>query len=121
VPAGPAGQYQDIASVPVYLQTVEPLLVDFVNNSDRRAPEETAQVTAHVVAEMLSRTRFLKAAAVRSGDWKLYDLLDDVEMALISIANLGGQNGEIASQIERFIRDEALIPKVRALASSGTI
>ena len=126
---GPAGQspskgdgrYENMGSLSVYLQTVEPLLVDFLNSEDRRMPEETAQVTARAVAEMLARTRILKIEAIRAGDRELYELLDGIEIALISISSLGGPDGEAASQLERFIRDEALVPKLRVLASSTTI
>jgi hypothetical protein len=109
--------YQGITSVSTYRETLEPLLIDFMNRSDQPQSEKMAEFTNRVIADMLTQTRLLKIAAMRNGEGDLYLLLDDIELVLISISNLGGQNGEVAAQLDRIIRNKLLLFRLRQLRS----
>lgn len=108
-----------ITSIASYTETLEPLLLDFANQAGRPMDDELAQLAQKVATDMLEQTRLLKFAAARSGDESLYVLMDDIELVLISISNLGGQNGEIAGQLERVIRDKSIMNRLKALPAAG--
>jgi hypothetical protein len=108
-----------VASVAAYTATLEPLLIDFMNTRGGPVDEEVADLTRRVVADMLAQTRILKRAAYRNGDDTLYFLLDDVELVLISIANLGGQNGDVADQLDRVIKEKAIMTRLKQLPTEN--
>lgn len=113
---GVAGRaYRGELSVAAYTATVEPLLIDYTNRRGRPRSEEMAELTTRVAVEMLTQTRMLKRAAEESGDDELYFLLDDVELVLISIANLGGQNGDVAEQLDEVIKKKEILYRLRQL------
>lgn len=110
------------ASVAGYAETVELVLLDFMNRGGPPDSEEMTALTQRVAADMLGQTRVLKSAALREGDSSLYLLLEDIELVLISISNLGYQNGEVAEQLSRSIRSKLLLTRLRRLPEeSATI
>jgi hypothetical protein len=111
--AGPG--YQGMASIAAYTQSLEPLLVDFANHGGKPVDDDLAKLTRKVTADMLAQTRMLKRAAARSGDEQLYILLDDIELVLISMSNLGGQNGEVAAQLLERIRNKSLLNRIKQM------
>lgn len=119
VPESPGNGYRGITSIASYTETLEPLLLDFANQAGRPMDDELAELTRRVTADMLEETRLLKLAAARSGDEALYVLLDDIELVLISISNLGGENGEIAGQLERVIRDKSIMYRLKKLPDAN--
>ena len=114
--AGPG--YQGLASIAAYTESLEPLLLDFANHGGRPADEDLAELTRKVTADMLVQTRLLKRAAARSGDEYLYVLLDDIELVLISMSNMGDQNGDIAAQLLTRIRDKSLLFRIKQMPAS---
>lgn len=109
-------------SVAGYAETVELILLDFMNRGGPPASDDVADFTGRVVADMLAQTRLLKRAAEREGDSDLRLLLEDVEVVLISISNLRYQNGDVADQLNRSIRSKLLLNRLRQLpAESATI
>ena len=114
--------FPEKTSIASYTESLEPLLLDFANQRGRPVDAELAELTQKVAVDMLARTRLLKLAAAHSGDESLYVLLDDIELVLISISNLGNQNGDIAGQLERVIRSKSIVPRLKRLpAESETI
>ncbi|MCK4775605.1 MAG: hypothetical protein KAT30_12490, partial [Candidatus Krumholzibacteria bacterium] len=114
--AGPG--YQGVASIAAYTESLEPLLLDFANHGGKPVDDELAELTQKVAADMLVQTRLLKRAAARSGDEQLYVLLDDIELVLISMSNLGGQNGDIAAQLLTRIREKSLLFRIKQMPAS---
>lgn len=112
--------YRGIASVSAYRETLEPLLIDFMNRGGQPGADEMVKLTNRVVADMLAQTRLLKLAAIRNGEGNLYLLLDDIELVLISISNLGDQNGDVAAQLGRIIRNKSLLFRLRQLRTDNT-
>jgi hypothetical protein len=93
-----------------------------MNSRGQATDEDVAELTRRVVVDMLAETRLFKRTAERNGDERLYLLLEDIELVLISIANLGGQNGDIAEQLEQVIRDKSIMYRLKQLpAGSETI
>lgn len=126
-PAEPDGttpelRFPGVTTVAAYTETLEPLLIDFMNRRGRSRSDEMSELTDRVAIEMLAQTRLLKRAAERDGDAELYFLLEDIELVLISIANLGGQNGDVAGQLDQIIKDKAIMFRLRQLpAGRSTI
>jgi len=106
---------QEMMSVANYAGSLEPLFLDFANHGGRPDDEDLAELTLKVTADMLIQTRLLKRAAVRSGDKQLYILLDDIELVLISMSNLGTQNGEVADQLLERVRDKSFLHRIKKL------
>jgi hypothetical protein len=118
----PGRGIQSVTSVATYTETLEPLLIDFMNRSGQTRSDEMSELTDRVAIEMLAQTRLLKRAAERSSDAELYFLLEDIELVLISIANLGGQNGDVAEQLDQIIKNKAIMFRLRQLpAGQSTI
>jgi hypothetical protein len=111
--------YHGVASLSAYAETLEPVLIDFMNRGGGPESGEMAALTDRVVTDMLSQTRLLKRAAGRSGDRSLYTLLEDIEMVLISIANLRGTNGDVASQLDQVIIDKSIMHRLKRLPKSN--
>ena len=105
--------HESVASIAAYTETIEPLLIDFMNRGVQPTPDEMTDLTNRVIADMLAQTRLFKYAAVRNGDGNLYQLLDDVELVLISISNMGGQNGDVNAQLNHLIRNKSLLFRLR--------
>jgi hypothetical protein len=114
-PTAPERGYQSVTSVAAYTETLEPLLIDFTNRRGRPQSDEMAELTTRVAVEMLVQTRLLKRAAEQSGDERLFFLLEDIELVLISIANLGGNNGDVAQQLDRVIENKEILFRLRQL------
>jgi hypothetical protein len=107
--------YRGVASVAAYTETLEPVLIDFMNRGGQPVDDEVAELTRRVVTDMLAQTRLLKRAVARSGDQQLYFLFEDIELVLISIANLGGQNGDVAAQLDQIIKDKSIMYRLKQL------
>lgn len=107
--------YRGVASLSAYAETLEPVLLDFMNRGGRPASKEMAELTNRVVADMLAQTRLLKRAAARDDDRSLYGLLEDIELVLISITNLRGGNGDVAAQLDQVIKDKSLLYRLKRL------
>jgi hypothetical protein len=111
--------YPRQVTVAAYTETLEPLLIDFLNSRGEVHDDEVSALTHRVATDMLAQTRMLKREAARSGDEHLYLLLEDVEVVLISIANLGGNDGDVVKQLDRVIRDKSIVPRLERLASGN--
>ncbi len=114
--AGPG--FQGMTSIAAYTESLEPLLLDFANQRGQETDEELAELTRRVTVDMLAQTRLLKRAAARGGDEQLYILLDDIELVLISMANLGGQNGDVAAQLLEQIRHKSLLNRIKQIPAN---
>jgi hypothetical protein len=106
---------QEMMSVAGYAGSLVPLLLDFANQEGRPVDKDLAALTSKVTADMLAQTRLLKRAAARSGDEQLFVLLDDIELILISMSNIGDQNGDVADQLLKRIRDKSLLFRTKQL------
>jgi hypothetical protein len=118
VPVAEEHTYRSVASIAAYTEILGPVLIDFLNRGGRPVSEEMAELTERVVTDMLAETRLLKRAAERGGDQGLYELLEDIELILISIANLRGANGDIAAQLDRVIREKSIMHRLKHLPGS---
>jgi hypothetical protein len=104
-----------------YADNLKPVLVNFLNRSDVRPPEELRALEREITRDMLSRTRLLRGLAAGSGDAALGDLLIDLEFILTSMANLAPGDTESAVHLERMIREKDIALRLRELASPATI
>jgi len=104
-----------------YADSLKPVLVNFLNRSDVRPPDELRALEREIIRDILSRTRLLRSLAAESEDAALGDLLIDLEFILTSMANLVPGDTESAVHLERMIREKDIAPRLRELASTATI
>ena len=98
-----------------YAESIEPILVNFTNRGAYQLPEELLEMERKVIDEMRSQTILLKYIASRSGDLDLQHLLEDLEIILVSIANLKKGDEDAARQLEHFIRERAVTMRLRQI------
>ncbi len=104
-----------------YADNLRPLLVDFLNRSGVRPPEELVELKRRVVRNMLDETRLLQRLAAERGESGLGDLLSDLEFILVSMANMDPDDRESADQLSRMIREKDVSLRLRDLAAFTTI
>ncbi len=98
-----------------YAESIEPILVNFTNRGEYQLPEELLEMERKVINEMRSQTMLLRYIALRSGDLDLQYLLEDLEIILVSIANLRKEDEDAARQLEHFIRERAVTMRLRQI------
>ena len=104
-----------------YADNLKPVLINFLNRSDVRPPEELRALEREIIRDILSRTRLLRSLAAESEDAALGDLLLDLEFILASMANLAPDDTESADHLKRMIREKDIPLRLRELASPATI
>ena len=117
---GPSPVLAGAASAPSwaeYAENVRPVLVDFLNRGDIRPPAELVALKRRLVREILLQTRLLQSLAVKTGDAKLGDLLQDLEFVLTSLANLDPGDDESARHLASLIREREVSLRLSDLAS----
>ena len=98
-----------------YAESIEPILVNFTNRGAYQLPEELLEMEREIIDEMRSQTMLLRYLASRSGDLDLQYLLEDLEIILVSIANLRKGDEDAARQLEHFIRERAVTMRLRQI------
>lgn len=104
-----------------YADNLKPVLISFLNRGDVPQPEELRTLEREIIRDMLSRTRVLESLAAESGDTSREGLLLDLELILMSLANLAPGDTESAVHLERMIREKDIALRLRELASRATI
>jgi hypothetical protein len=110
----PYANYRSVSAAE-YSERVDMLLVNFLNRSDGDVPAGFRDVEREIVADVLAETRLLRLLAERRGDRYRYRVLEEVEMVLINMSNLGPEDEGSAEQVDRFIRDRDLRLQLRNL------
>lgn len=102
-----------------FAETLEPVLIDFLNRGKTERPREIADLERKIVRSMLTDTRLLQALAASSGDPELAAFLEETETILLSLANLKPGDRESADSLGREIRERRIRAKLRDLMSAN--
>ena len=101
-----------------YVESLEPVLIDFLNRGETERPQEFADVERKIVRSMLAETRLLQALAASSRDEDLGAFLEEMESILLSLANLKSGDRNSAFELDRTIRERRIRSKLRDLSSA---
>lgn len=122
-PMGPTGFALASAAEPSplyrFAETLEPVLIDFLNRGKTERPREVADLERKIVRSMLTETRLLQALAASSRDPELAAFLEETETILLSLANLKPGDRESADELGREIRERRIRSKLRDLMSAN--
>jgi hypothetical protein len=110
----PYANYRSVSAAD-YSERVDMLLVNFLNRSDGDVPAGFRDVEREIVADVLAETRLLRLLAERRGDRYRYRVLEEVEMVLVNMSNLGPEDESSAEQVDRFIRNRDIRLQLRNL------
>lgn len=119
---GPAGSAMTSAAEPSpllhYAESLEPVLIDFLNRGETERPQEFADLERKIVRSMLAETRLLQALAASSRNSELSAFLEEMESILLSLANLKPGDRDSADELGRAIRKLRIRSKLRDLSSA---
>jgi hypothetical protein len=91
--------------VRAYVQRLDPLLVDFQIKGKSPVPEDVIEFKKRITMELRRDTALLKETARLSGQNDLVDILDEIEILLVSLAHLQSGDQEAADQLRRIVRE----------------
>jgi len=104
-----------------YADDLDPILTGFMNRTASAEVEEAsriAQIERLLIQDMLIQTRLLKHLMDQTDDPALPELLDDLELILVGMANLQSGDEESLSHLQEIIREKDLKFKLRAFIRS---
>ena len=91
--------------VRAYVQRLDPFLVDFQIKGKSPAPEEVIEFEKRITMELRRDTALLKEAARLAGQSDLVDILDEIDILLVSLAYLQSGDREASDQLRRIVRE----------------
>ena len=107
-----------------FADTLEPLLIGFLNRTSSAylsEARELQRIETLVVQDMLIQTRLLRQLISEENDPHLWELLDDLELVLRTMANLRPDDQESLNQLQTVIREKEIKLKLRTLLSSQSL
>jgi hypothetical protein len=100
-----------------YVERLDPLLVDFqVKAKGPAAPEDVVQFEKQMTMELRRDTALLKEAARLAGHSDLVDILDEIDILLVSLSYLQSGDRDAADQLRRIIRENRQAWELRLLS-----
>ncbi|MFZ2052653.1 MAG: zf-HC2 domain-containing protein [Candidatus Aminicenantales bacterium] len=121
-PTGPAAFPLASAAEPSpllgYAESLEPVLIDFLNRGESERPQEFADLEQKIIQSMLAETRLLQALAASSRNTELGAFLEEMETILLSLANLKPGDRDSADELGRTIRERRIRSKLRDFSSA---
>ncbi|MDH4270519.1 MAG: hypothetical protein OEW18_00935 [Candidatus Aminicenantes bacterium] len=99
-----------------YVERLDPLLVDFQVKGKGSAPVEVVEFEKRMTTELLQDTALLKEAARLAGHSDLVDILDEIDVLLVSLSYLQSGDREAADQLRQIIRDNRQAWELRLLS-----
>ncbi len=88
-----------------YVERLDPLLVDFQVKGKGAAPEDVVQFEKRMTMELRRDTALLKEAARLAGHSALVEILDEIDVLLVSLSYLQSGDRDAADQLRRIIRE----------------
>ena len=101
-----------------YAESLEPVLIDFLNRGETERPQEFADLERKIIQSMLTETRLLQALAASSRNTELGAFLEEMETILLSLANLKPGDRDSADELGRTIRERRIRSKLRDFSSA---
>ncbi|MBN1940038.1 MAG: zf-HC2 domain-containing protein [Candidatus Aminicenantes bacterium] len=115
-----AGASESATPLPAFADSLEPVLIDFLNRGKTPLPPEVRELREQSIRSLISETHLLKMKAEETGDDSLWGFLDELEHILVSMANLNPGDSESAGLLDRMIRERQMRSKLRELSGVKT-
>jgi hypothetical protein len=115
-----AGPTEPASPFKMYAESLEPVLIDFLNRGEAERPREIVELERKIIQSMLAETRLLQGLAEQSQDVSLQGFLEEMESLLVSMANLKPGDRDSADLLGRTIRDRQIRFKLRELSGVKT-
>jgi len=119
-----AGLSEPASPFKMYAESLEPVLIDFLNRGEAERPLEIVELERKIILSMLAETRLLQSLAEQSEqsqDASLQGFLQEMESLLVSMANLKPGDRDSADLLGRTIRDRQIRFKLRELSGVKTM
>ena len=100
-----------------YADNLNPVLVNFLNRNEVETPEALRILEQKLISDMLTRTRLLKSLASGSEDMVLMELLQDLEIILMSLKNMNPEDLDSARHLARMIQEKKISLRLQELSS----
>lgn len=107
--------------VRAYVQRLDPFLVDFQIKGKSPAPEDVIEFEKRITMELRRDTALLKEAARLAGQSDLVDILDEIDILLVSLAYLQSGDREAADQLQRIVRENRQVWTSHLLSLEKTL
>jgi hypothetical protein len=104
-----------------YVERLDPLLVDFQVKGKSPAPAEVVEFEKRMTVELRRDTALLKEAARLAGHSILVDILDEIDVLLVSLSYLQSGDRDAADQLRRIIRDNRQVWEAGLLSFESTL
>jgi hypothetical protein len=103
------------ASLESYADYLQPVLINFLNQSSLQNPKSVRQLEQHIVSDLLDRTRLLKSLIPEDGHSDLRELLQDLEFILTAMDNLEADDRDTARHLIGLIREKEVSLRLHQL------
>jgi len=107
-------------SLESYADHLQPVLVNFLNQSSLQNPESVRQLERQIISDLLDRTRLLKSLIPEDGNPELRDLFQDLEFILTALDNLETEDRDTARHLIGLIRDKKVSLRLDQLIKTQT-
>ena len=101
-----------------YANSLKPVLIDFLNRDGVGTPDTLRLLEKQVINDMLIQTRLLKSLAAGSEDLILLELLQDLELVLISMDNLDPEDRDSTEHLASLIREKKISLRLHEYSSA---
>jgi hypothetical protein len=103
------------ASFESYADYLQPVLVDFLNRNGVRNPASIRGLEQRIVSDLLDRTRLFKSLIPEDSSPALRELLQDLELILTAMDNLGPGDRDTARHLVGLIREKNVSLRLQQL------
>lgn len=107
-------------SLESYADHLQPVLINFLNQSSIQNPESVRQLERQIISDLLDRTRLLKSLIPEDGNPELRDLFQDLEFILTALDNLETEDRDTARHLIGLIRDKKVSLRLDQLIKTQT-
>lgn len=105
-------------AVAEHFDNVLPLLLDYSNSSPQESntsPSETVLVEKTTVKKLLLENQLLKRVMAKQKNITVSELMDELELILLELANSSGDGEETRRAVQKFIKENNVLFKMKTL------
>lgn len=106
-------------AVAEHFENIRPLLLDYANSSpqdSKTAPAETVLVEKSTVKKLLLENQLLKRLMAKNNNITVKELMDELELILLELANDSGNGEETRRAVQQLIKENDVLFKIKTLA-----
>ncbi len=105
-----------------HFDNLRPLLLGYANYTYRErtlSAVETVQVDKEILQKLILENYLLKRAVAKTGDVSQKELLDELELILLEISSMNGQELQTIMSIQDILKDKQILFKMRIFNNSN--